>query len=155
MPHRQRMPFSSTARQSCSVLSSLHGILIMSIPEINPTGSPSGEVSISCWTTSRATTISQTLSVGSSPPATPLFIISSGEYFRIIVWVQTAAFTLPTPLTATTASRPHKEPTWNSHPAAFSILTSDIMAVILSVSTLIAPIIPIMAQPPLYLYFMA
>ncbi len=55
------------------------GISTIFMPDIMPTGSPSGLVSMSCSTTKSLTAISPILSFVLRLPATPVFIILSGE----------------------------------------------------------------------------
>ena len=117
--------------------------------ETMPTGSPRAEESTSYCTKSRAMAMSPTASRSVRQPATPTLITSSGLYRRIIVWAHIAALTLPTPPCTSTTSRPHSLPLWKRMPLTSRTAVTMVFASSSSISTGMAPMIPIMLPPPI------
>ena len=115
------------------------------MPEINPTGSPMGEVSISCWTTCSARAICPMDRLSDRVPATPLLMIQSGAYFRIMVWAHMAAKTLPMPHLAQTTRFPQRSPYTKVILPTVSVSVFSMAAQSASTSICMAPMIPISA----------
>ena len=105
-----------------------------------PSLSPRALVSKSCCTQLSAATKSPIFTP--TPPATPVFIMSLGLYFSIIICVHTAAFTFPGPHWDTTTGTPSSVPLWNTSPAIDSLCSPLSRDMILLTSTSIAPIMP-------------
>ena len=101
------------------------------------------EVSISCCTTKSAKTISPIFIFFFSAPATPIFIITCGLYFEIIICEQIAALTLPGPHNAITQSVLFIFPEKKFMCAKLSHFVFVKRFMMLSISICIAPIIPI------------
>ena len=113
-----------------------------SIRGIMPTGSPSGETSMSCCWAQRESTMSPISNVLLSEPATPVFITVSTEKMSIRICVQTAIFTFPMPLTTTTVFSPHRFPSTKVIPALVISFVSVICSFKMATSSSIAPINP-------------
>ena len=132
----------TASNSATSVLSAGSSTLL--IPEIIPTGSPRGDVSMSCCTQADATTTSPICRSFVSVPLTPELTSIVAPNFTIIVCAHTAANTLPTPHCASTTSCPMSVPRTKSMPLTRSVTGFSILALRSATSTSIAPMMPIM-----------